>query len=405
MSFSLPHAARGLCLTLALFALPAGSALAAPAQQISGPTSYDFGTINVDQGGSYQDLWFQNNSDHEAYVDGAEISGPDAAAFRINNDGCRNQGTLWSGNSCSIQVVYDPSDGEDHDATLVLRAVDSADMVGQDYSVALTGRGGVLQVTASPDPLDFGTVEVGESAIRSVTLNNTGNQLFQSMVAIPVGGDVGAFRVLEDGCSMVMLAPGIGCKMTLRFEPYVADNFEAKLAIIGQGNPTLVTLRGVGREAAAVGTVAHLVKNARPAKKAAPKKTAAKKAAPKKAARVAFNWRRGMPAPYSRHRVDLGVAHCKGAPSCRVTVRAWFVTRAGSAATRTTRVQQTTWRLASGSRVSVKLPQLPKNSLRRLVVGLQTHASGLPKGVQRLNVRLIDGVRRGGAVFAAPAKR
>ncbi len=399
MSLSLPHAARGLCLALALFALPAGSALAAPAEQMSGPSSYDFGTINVDQGGSYQELWFQNNSDHEAYVDGAQISGPDAAAFRVNNDGCRNQGTLWSGNSCSVQVVYDPSDGENHDATLVLRTVDSADMSSHDYSVALTGRGGVLQVTASPAPLDFGTVEVGESAIRSVTLSNTGNQLFQSMVAIPVGGDVGAFRVLEDGCSMVMLSPGIGCKMTLRFEPYVVDNFEAKLAIIGQGNPTLVTLRGVGRAAAAE-TVGQLVKSS-----GTKKKGASKKAAPKKAARVAFNWRRGMPAPYSRNRVDLGVAHCKGAPSCRVTVRAWFVTRGGSAATRTTRVQQATWRLTNGSPVSVKLPRLPKNSLQRLVVGLQTHASGLPKGVQRLNVRLIDGVRRGGAVFATPAKR
>jgi hypothetical protein len=384
-----PLARAGCLVLLALAALPAGGALAAPSQQISGPSSYNYGTVDVNQGGSYQDVWFQNVSDHEAYVDGAQISGPDASAFWINNDGCHNQGTLWAGNSCSVQVAYDPSDGGTHHATLTLRAVDSADQSSHDYAVELTGTGGVLEVTATPSPLDFGTVEVGATATRSVTLTNTGNQFFQSMVAIPVGGDVGAFRVIEDGCSMVVLAPSIGCKLRLRFEPYAVDNFEAKLAIIGQGNPTLVTLRGVGR-AAAVGE---------------PEAVRGSKAkGAKKAAHVAFNWRRGLPAPYSGRRVDLGVARCKGAPACRVSVRAWFVTNAANSAsgTRTTSVRRSTWWLASGSPVSLWVPRGLKGSPRRLVAVLRTSAAGRPVGVQRMNVRLVNGIRRNGAVVATP---
>jgi hypothetical protein len=393
--------ARVLCLfALALAALPAGSALAAPSQQVSGPSSHDFGMVNVEEGGRYQDMWFQNGSDHEAFVQSAQISGPDASAFWVNNDGCHNQGTLWSGNSCSVQIAYDPSDGGAHHATLTLRTVDSVDLSVNDTAVQLTGSGGVMKVTATPNPLDFGTVDVGATTLRSVTLENTGNQFFQSIVAIPVGGDVGAFRVIEDGCSMLVLAPGIGCKLRLRFAPYAIDNFEARLGIIGQGNPTLVTLRGVGREPAALAEP----EDSSVGSAAAERKTAAKK--PRKAARVAFNWRRGLPAPYSGRRVDLGEARCQGALACRVSVRAWFVTSAANAAgTRTTPVRRSTWWLASGSPVSVWVPRGLKGSPLRLVADLRTRAAGRPTGVQRMNVRLVNGIRRNGAVVATPAGR
>ena len=70
-----------------------------------------------------------------------------------------------------------------------------------DLDVPLDGTGAAQSVTLEPSSLDFGSVAVGDSALRSFTLTSTGNVPFQSIVAIPSGGDVGAFHVEQDGCS------------------------------------------------------------------------------------------------------------------------------------------------------------------------------------------------------------
>jgi len=390
--------ARATCLAaLALVALPAGSALAAPSEEdpppappapqlTINPGSYDFGIVELDRGDSQT-----NFNVHNAGLDwvslSTQITGPDASAFWFSWDGCGG-GNLSPGSNCGVDVRFNPNEPREYHATLRVSAG------GVDFTAELTGTGGLREVTATPNPVDFGTIKVGESSTRSVTLRNTGNLFFQSVVAIPIGGDVGAFRLLEDNCSMQPLAPTLSCQMKVRFTPYEADNAEATLALIGDGNPTLITLRGVGVDGpkADSGAAAAAGK--------------AKSVRSKKAARVAFNWRRGLPAPYKGNRVDLGVARCVGAPTCRVSVRAWLVTRGGggAAGTRTTSVRRSTWWVGNGSPVSLWVPRDLGGSGARLVVDLSTKAAGRPVGVQRLNVRLLEGVRRGGAVVATLKK-
>jgi hypothetical protein len=400
--------AQALCLaTLALIALPAGSAVAAPIEdpappQINlNPGSYDFGIVELDRGGQQTGFNVQNAGADWAPVS-ARIDGPDAGDFWFAWDGCSG-GTLAPGSTCGLGIHFNPGTPRDYHATLTISSGDS------EFTAELTGTGGLRQVTATPNPVDFGTAVVGESTTRSVTLENTGNVFFQSMVAIPVGGDVGAFRLIEDGCSMRLLAPTVACKLKLRFAPYEADNAEATLAIIGEGNPTLVTLHGVGVDPPPVDQAtaepvpgdAALTADATDG----PPEAKAKAKPAKKAARVAFNWRRGLPAPYQGKRVDLGVAHCEGAPTCRVSVRAWLVTSGvGEAAgTRTTSVRRSTWWVGNGSPVSLWLPAGLRGAPARLIVDLRTKAAGRPVGVQRLNLRLLEGVRRDGAVVATPA--
>lgn len=388
--------ARAICLTaLALVALPAGTGMAAPSEEdpppappapqlTINPGSYDFGIVELNRGGQQSGLNVQNVGEDWASVN-TQITGPDASAFWFAWDGC-NGGSLSPWSTCGLGVQFNPNEPREYHATLRITSGDS------EFTAELTGTGGLRQVTATPNPVDFGSAAVGESVTRSVVMSNTGNVFFQSMVAIPVGGDVGAFRLIEDGCSMQAMAPSASCKLKLRFTPYEAGGAEATLAIIGEGNPELIQLRGVGTDAATA--------DAAPAAK-----DAAKQKPAKKAARVAFNWRRGLPAPYQGNRVDLGLARCQGAPTCRVSVRAWFVTGgAGEAAgTRTTSVRRSTWWIGNGSPVAVWVPRGLGAAPVRLIVDMRTKAAGRPVGAQRLNVRLVEGVRRGGAVIAAAA--
>lgn len=399
--------ARALCLaTLAPIALPAGSALAAPIEdpappQINvGPGSHDFGIVELDRGGQQMGFNVQNAGADWAPVS-ARIAGPDAGDFWFAWDGCSG-GTLAPGSTCSLGIHFNPSAPRDYHATLAISSGDS------EFTAELTGTGGLRQVTTTPNPVDFGAAVVGDSTTRSVTLQNTGNVFFQSMVAIAVGGDVGAFRLIEDGCSMRLLAPTVACKLKLRFTPYEADNAEATLAIIGEGEPALIVLRGVGVDPPQepVSSTGDKPVETASAKPAADIDAKAKAKPAAKPARVAFNWRRGLPAPYQGNRVDLGVARCQGAPTCRVSVRAWFVTSGtGKAAgTRTTSVRRSSWWIGSGSPVALWVPDGLRGAPRRLIVDLRTTAADHPVGVQRLNVRLLEGVRRGGAVVARPTK-
>jgi hypothetical protein len=390
--FILPKHLAGCLVAFVLLVLP-GAALAAPdedpppppAPQLTiSPSSYDFGIVELNRGGLQTGFNVQNVGVDWASVN-TQITGPDANDFWFAWNGCGG-GSLSPGSTCGLGVQFNPYEPREYHATLRITSGDS------EFTAELTGTGGLREVTATPNPVDFGTTKVGESATRSVTLRNTGNVFFQSMVAIPIGGDVGAFRLLEDNCSMQPLAPSLSCQLKLRFTPDEADSAEATLALIGEGNPTLITLRGVGVDGPKTDSDAA----------AKPEKTKRKPA--KKAARVAFNWRRGLPAPYQGNRVDLGVARCVGAPTCRVSVRAWLVTRGvGEAAgTRTTSVRRSTWWVGNGSSVSLWVPRDLGGSRARLVVDLRTKAAGRPVGVQRLNVRLLEGVRRGGAVVATP---
>ena len=352
---------RALCLALALIALPAASALAAPSEDDPAPSapappplslspgSHDFGIVELNRGGQQMGFWLNNEGPDWAPVH-VEVTGADSWAFN-HWDSCGGV-QPWSG--CNVTAQFNPDAPRDYDATL---RVSSG---GSSFTAELSGTGGLRQVTATPNPVDFGAVAVGDSSTRSVTLQNSGNVFFQSMVAIPVGGDVGAFRLLEDGCSMRVLAPAVSCKLKLGFTPYEADNAEATLAIIGEGDPALVTLRGVGLATPAEEQAPGATSTPAASRIGAPRADAgeAKTRPARKPARVAFNWRRGLPAPYQGSRVDLGIARCVGAAACRVSVRVWFVTTADgeAAGTRTTSVRRSTWWIGGGSPVALWIP-------------------------------------------------
>ena len=351
---------------LALLALAAGSATAAPpgpSPLSAQPSSQSFGLVHVDQGEQNASVWLQNTSADTVEVGAASVDGD--AALRLAGDGCNGQ-LLSSGMGCSVGIGFDPQDDVDYSATLHVPVAGF-----EDLDVPLAGTGGAQRVTLTPSSLDFGAVAVGDTAVRSFTLASSGNLPFQSIVAIPSGGDVGAFRVERDGCSLQQLVSGTSCDVAIRFAPPAVGAYAATLLLIGgDSQPGIVPLKGGGA--------------------AAPTTSALVTAVADPLADVAFDTAPGLSAPVVRGRIDLGTVRCVAVERCTVVVRARvyaLASRGNRTARRNSissaRTDVVLWHLrASGGHARLRLPASLHGTPALLVATLRTHAGGR-RGVTR----------------------
>ena len=324
------------------------------------PNSIDFGVVPVDDREGMSSIVVQNAGSASVQVNQIEITGPDSSAFRTDFGNCGPQ-PLAINQSCSIPLRFQPDEDRTYNATLHVRAPGNA-----DFQAALTGVGGIGDVSLTPDPLDFGRVQVGSSATASLTARSTGNSPFQSIVTVLAGGDVGDLRVTRDMCSLRLLLPGQTCTTTVRFTPTAVGPAEAALVLIGDndGDPQLVMVRGVGT-------------------------SPAPPPPPAEGARVAFV-RKSKVARFSRGRVRLGEARCKGAPICTVAVRSRFVVKIpGARRPYVVRGHIQDWKLGRTRPVFIAVPSNLRGTLSRVIIRLKTRAPGLPTTVQRKVLRLL----------------
>jgi hypothetical protein len=369
-------AALPLLLAMLLLSVVGARADAAPSL-VAQPSAQDFGTLNVDWGEQTTYISVQNTGADPVTLGASTIDGSGGSVYRVSSDGCLGQ-MLAPGTNCNVGVGFDPVDMLTYDATL------HVDAAGANLAVPLTGVGGVQRGAATPDALDFGGIALGASATRSFAIASTGNLPLQLIVALPTSGDVGAFRVVTDGCSMHTLTPATTCTLRVRFEPLAAGAAQATLTLIrGDGAPLQVALRGDGRR-----SPAPVV----PDPPVAP-------------AAVAFGWTAGSPAPFAHDRIDLGIARCVRSAHCSVTVRPRIFTAATSTA-RAGRVRGRTvvWRPGHRLRVALALPARLHGTPVLLVATLRTHAAGRPASTRTIVVALVAG-RRHGSVIVTRGRR
>jgi hypothetical protein len=99
-------------------------------------------------------------------------------------------------------------------------------------------------LTPSADPLDFGSVRVGESsAPMTVTFTNTGEHDTGSLSVSIITGDLYNFTVVSSDCNYISVPPGGSCSATVLFAPrstgtkfqdvYVTDGYPASAGIAG----------------------------------------------------------------------------------------------------------------------------------------------------------------------------
>lgn len=171
------------------------------------------------------------------------LTGPGAEAFSLAGECVElRDGELPPGSTCSLAVTFRPLRAGQVEARVTAR-------VGGGVELALAGRGRVGRAELSARRLDFGSVVVGESARRRLTVTHTGQAPLPLGPARIEGLQAREFT-LRDGCrERSRLSPGESCELEVVLRPGGEGRRRARIVWPG-GGPGLVPveLEGVGRE-------------------------------------------------------------------------------------------------------------------------------------------------------------
>lgn len=188
------------------------------------PTSYQWGAQQVGTlSPTTLQVSVQNTSTNPYTVQSVSLSGTHAGDFPLG-DGCSGQ-TLQSNGFCSLSVGFRPAAQGPRTATIAI----VTDAPGGPTTVSLGGIGLAPQITITPNPVAFGTTELGTSPTRQVTIRNDGDGSgYVSFMDIR-GANPGAY-LFETTCSGANLFPNGGtCGFTVR---YLATTLGATSAIL-----------------------------------------------------------------------------------------------------------------------------------------------------------------------------
>jgi len=179
-----------------------------PAISVSCPST-DFGSIVIGNS-SNRSCTVSNTGTADLEITSINITGTDAAMFSQTNT-CS---TVSPGNSCEISLTFTPTSVGAKTANL---GISSNDPNTPSVDVSLTGTGlGIPNIAVSPSPLDFGSVIVGSSLMKPLTVSNDGTSpLVISSITIS-GVDAGMFTQTND-CTTV--APAGSCTIQVTFTP------------------------------------------------------------------------------------------------------------------------------------------------------------------------------------------
>lgn len=146
----------------------------------------------------------------------ATLNGGNANNFAILSNACPP--VLQVGENCLIKVTFTPSASGNR--TTTLRVIDAAGT----HNVTLSGRGVAPSATRSPTSLAFGNQKVNTtSAVKVVTLNNTGIGSLSFTSATITGNNANNFAVQSHTCG-TSVAAGTSCTINVSFTPLVGGN-------------------------------------------------------------------------------------------------------------------------------------------------------------------------------------
>jgi hypothetical protein len=235
----------------------------AVAPQLSfSPTSLNFGIQRVNESRS-EGLQVTNSGEATIRIGSVGTEGKDTNNFWVGSNDCWNGRWLAPGESCGLQVNFNPWQIADYQALVMVYA----DNV--PFSAAVRGTGGESLLAPEVNPVEFGVAAVGgEGTVRTIHLSNEGNLAGGYFIAVIAGGDVGSFELIDESCTGEEIAPGATCVAHVRFDPIGPGPKTARLAMFGDSNGgAMVFLHGIG-EAATATPESHGAFTPRPARKA-----------------------------------------------------------------------------------------------------------------------------------------
>ncbi len=193
------------------------------------PMSYDFGNVFVGANKVFSSVVVQNNGIVDLTISDISISG--SAEFRVNYTTCTGA-TIPPGGSCIIDVLFKPQSVGQKSASL---DITSNDPDTPTVSVSLTGTGVPPPViSVNPTSVDFGSVMVNTSVVRTITISNTGSSdleiIYVGNISQPVSIAPGQTNPCPANTPFV-LSPNQSCTYDLTFAPTQAGSISMQLLI------------------------------------------------------------------------------------------------------------------------------------------------------------------------------
>ncbi|MBX3014973.1 MAG: choice-of-anchor D domain-containing protein [Caldilineaceae bacterium] len=194
-------------------------------------TAIDFGSVDVGEVAT-RTVTISNTGSGPLVFAG--ISLDSLTNFGLGSGGCGLIGTLAAGESCTITLTFEPTLAGALAATLTILNNDLDEAI---QIIGLDGIGAALlypEIDISVSEVDFGSVQVGGVATRTLTISNTGDApLLVTSIAIS-GTDALEFTAIGGSCSLLLttLLPGENCYVLLTFHPITEGDKEAGLVIL-----------------------------------------------------------------------------------------------------------------------------------------------------------------------------
>jgi hypothetical protein len=111
---------------------------------------------------------------------------------------------------------------------------------------------GYPDISVTPNPVEFGSVNVGATSEKQVIIKNDGNA---NLVIGTITSPTSPFSKATDNCSGQTIAPNATCTVMYRFAPTTSGNFSSNSNIPSNDpdeNPVTVTLNGTGSTAPSI---------------------------------------------------------------------------------------------------------------------------------------------------------
>ena len=193
-----------------------GTALGVPGIAVE-PTELDFGTLPLGQS-TERTCTVRNDGTADLSVSAVRSSDP---AFSLADETAFD---LAAGASKTLSIRFSPTAAGPHRATLT---IESNDASRPTVTVALSGTAqGVPGISVKPAEIDFGTLVLGQSAERVLTVRNAGSA---DLSVSSVKSHDPTFAVL--GETAFVLAPGASTRLTIRFLPTTVGQRQVNLTI------------------------------------------------------------------------------------------------------------------------------------------------------------------------------
>lgn len=206
------------------------------------PDAVNFGSVNV-RDHADETIVISNSGSGDLNISSVSFIGSGSAHFAIQSGGGTTD--ISPGSTHDIVVRFNPEYIGSVSADLQIESNDPDD---NPYFISLTGTGLAPVIYASPNPADFGNLDLNAYSEITITLTNNGNTSLDITNTYLTGTDAGQFSI-ESGGGSATVIPGDSHNIIVRCSPVSAGEINAVLSIESNDpneNQYIITLRCTG---------------------------------------------------------------------------------------------------------------------------------------------------------------